>query len=197
MLNYRCQRGVKRNSDTQMRMLYVLRTLDPEWGGPVEGVRRMSQALIALTNGATSIEIACSDSPNATWHSDWNSPVHALGAGKFGMYGYNAALARWLKSEVKRFDVVVVSGIWMYRSFATSAAAAQRNRGLGLVSMQERVYLVHGTLSVESQPGKGTKILAVVPLVAENGNSSMDRMGEDAGQVKVASKDDRLLATTR
>jgi signal transduction histidine kinase len=73
---------------------------------------------------------------------------------------------------------------------------AQRNRGLGLVSMQERVYLVHGTLSVESQPGKGTKILAVVPLVAENGNSSMDRMGEDE-QVKVASKDDRLLATTR
>jgi signal transduction histidine kinase len=73
---------------------------------------------------------------------------------------------------------------------------AQRNRGLGLVSMQERVYLMHGTLSVESQPGKGTKILAVAPLVAENGNSSMDRMGEDE-QVKVASKDDRLLATTR
>jgi hypothetical protein len=138
VLNYRCQRGVKRNSDTQMRMLYVLRTLDPEWGGPVEGVRRMSQALIALTNGATSIEIACSDSPNATWHSDWNSPVHALGAGKFGMYGYNAALARWLKSEVKRFDVVVVSGIWMYRSFATSAAA-------GKAGVSYLIY-VHGAL---------------------------------------------------
>ena len=64
--------------------------------------------------------------------------------------------------------------------------AAKRNRGLGLVSMQERVHLVHGTLSVESQPGKGTRILAVVPLV-----------DEDAGQVKVASGDDRLPATTR
>jgi PAS domain S-box-containing protein len=64
--------------------------------------------------------------------------------------------------------------------------AAKRTRGLGLVSMQERVHLVRGTLSVESQSGKGTKILAVVPLV-----------DEDAGQPKVASRDDRLPATTR
>jgi PAS domain S-box-containing protein len=64
--------------------------------------------------------------------------------------------------------------------------AASQDRGLGLVSMQERVHLVHGTLSIESQPGKGTKILAVVPLIAENGNSSMDTGGEGAGQVKVA-----------
>jgi PAS domain S-box-containing protein len=56
--------------------------------------------------------------------------------------------------------------------------AAKKNHGLGLVSMQERVNLVHGTLSVESQPGKGTKILAIVPLV-----------DEEAGQIKVASRD--------
>ena len=63
--------------------------------------------------------------------------------------------------------------------------AVKRSRGLGLVSMQERLYLVHGTLSVESQPGKGTKIFAVVPLVVENGNSSIDRVSENAGQVKI------------
>jgi PAS domain S-box-containing protein len=64
--------------------------------------------------------------------------------------------------------------------------AVKRNRGIGLVSMQERVHLVHGTLSIESQPGKGTKVVAVVPVTAENGNSSMDRTSEDAGQVTVA-----------
>ena len=42
--------------------------------------------------------------------------------------------------------------------------ATQGSRGLGLVSMQERVHLVQGRLHVESEPGKGTKILAVVPL---------------------------------
>ena len=48
------------------------------------------------------------------------------------------------------------------------AEVAKGNRGLGLVSMQERVHLVHGSLHVESQPGMGTKILAVVPLARES-----------------------------
>jgi PAS domain S-box-containing protein len=74
---------------------------------------------------------------------------------------------------------------------------AKKHRGLGLVSMQERVHLVHGTISVESQPGKGTKILAVVPLIAEFGDSSMDGMGDGEGQAKVATKDDRQLTATR
>jgi len=50
--------------------------------------------------------------------------------------------------------------------------AANRNRGLGLVSMQERVHLVHGSLHVESKLGEGTKILAVVPLRGERQSSS-------------------------
>jgi PAS domain S-box-containing protein len=50
--------------------------------------------------------------------------------------------------------------------------AAKRNRGLGLVSMQERVHLVGGTFTVESQPGKGTVILVVVPIAVENGSAA-------------------------
>jgi PAS domain S-box-containing protein len=38
--------------------------------------------------------------------------------------------------------------------------------GLGLMSMHERANLVHGTFSVDSAPGKGTKILVTVPLRA-------------------------------
>ena len=44
---------------------------------------------------------------------------------------------------------------------------AKKNRGLGLLSMQERIHLVHGSFSIESKPWQGTKIIAVVPLVAE------------------------------
>jgi PAS domain S-box-containing protein len=44
---------------------------------------------------------------------------------------------------------------------------AKKNRGLGLLSMQERIHLVHGTFSVESGEGQGTRIRAVVPF-AEN-----------------------------
>lgn len=42
---------------------------------------------------------------------------------------------------------------------------AKRSRGLGLVSMRERARKVRGTLSVQSQPGKGTHLMLVVPGV--------------------------------
>jgi signal transduction histidine kinase len=41
--------------------------------------------------------------------------------------------------------------------------AANESRGLGLISMEERVKLLKGTLSIESQPKRGTTIHARVP----------------------------------
>ena len=43
---------------------------------------------------------------------------------------------------------------------------AKRNSGLGLLSMQERVNLVHGHFRIESRPGDGTKVVASVPFAA-------------------------------
>ena len=40
----------------------------------------------------------------------------------------------------------------------------QNKQGLGLVSMQERVKLVQGSISVDSVPGEGTVIDVRVPL---------------------------------
>jgi PAS domain S-box-containing protein len=48
---------------------------------------------------------------------------------------------------------------------------ARKNRGLGLVSMQERAHLVHGRFAVTSKPGKGTRIFAAVPFVVEDESS--------------------------
>jgi PAS domain S-box-containing protein len=42
--------------------------------------------------------------------------------------------------------------------------AAKTSRGLGLISMEERLKLVKGTLSIESQLKRGTTIHACVPL---------------------------------
>jgi PAS domain S-box-containing protein len=41
---------------------------------------------------------------------------------------------------------------------------ANKGRGLGLISMQERLRILSGTFSIESQPGRGTTILTHVPL---------------------------------
>jgi signal transduction histidine kinase len=44
--------------------------------------------------------------------------------------------------------------------------SASRGRSLGLASMRERLQLVNGTLDIESAPGRGTAIVAWVPLPA-------------------------------
>jgi len=46
--------------------------------------------------------------------------------------------------------------------------AAKRSQGLGLISMEERLKLVNGTLSIESQAQSGTIIHARVPLSSES-----------------------------
>jgi len=53
--------------------------------------------------------------------------------------------------------------------------AATESRGLGLISMQERVKLVKGKLSIESQPSGGTSIRTRVPF--STGNDSMRAAG--------------------
>ena len=49
--------------------------------------------------------------------------------------------------------------------------AAKETRGLGLISMEERLKLLNGTLSIDSQLKRGTTIHARVPL-----NSRSDTM---------------------
>jgi PAS domain S-box-containing protein len=44
---------------------------------------------------------------------------------------------------------------------------AKLNRGLGLVSMEERINMMYGRFFIESRPWRGTRICAVVPLVAK------------------------------
>ncbi len=53
--------------------------------------------------------------------------------------------------------------------------AAKQGRGLGLTSMEERIKLVNGTLSVASHPRRGTTIHARVPL--SSGNDSLRAVG--------------------
>jgi PAS domain S-box-containing protein len=48
-----------------------------------------------------------------------------------------------------------------------NSGEAREGRGLGLISMEERLKLVNGKFSIESQPKRGTTVHASVPLNAE------------------------------
>ncbi len=49
------------------------------------------------------------------------------------------------------------------------ASAEKRRPGMGLFSMRERIGLVNGRLSVSSAPGRGTRVMAKVPLTISAG----------------------------
>ena len=49
--------------------------------------------------------------------------------------------------------------------------AAMKGHGLGLTSMRERLKLVDGQFSIESQPMRGTAIYAYVPLNSERASA--------------------------
>ncbi|HEX4920631.1 MAG TPA: ATP-binding protein, partial [Candidatus Bathyarchaeia archaeon] len=51
-------------------------------------------------------------------------------------------------------------------------ATAKTGRGLGLNRMQERLKLVKGTVSIDSQPKRGTTIHACVPLSLQSDSKS-------------------------
>jgi glycosyltransferase involved in cell wall biosynthesis len=98
-----------------MRILFVIRTLNPAWGGPVEGLRNLTTQ--AMRRGYE-VEVACSDEPASSWLSRWDLKAHALGSGSLKRYGFNSALDAWLADNLSRFDAVVVHSVWMYFSYA-------------------------------------------------------------------------------
>jgi PAS domain S-box-containing protein len=65
----------------------------------------------------------------------------------------------WLRSTSSEIELSVSDA-----GIGFNPEEAIRGLGLGLTSMRERLKLVHGKLSIDSQPGLGTIIRATVPL---------------------------------
>ncbi len=98
-----------------MRILFVIRTLDPAWGGPVEGLRNLTAQ--AKRRGYE-VEVACGDASTAPWLVHWDLKVHVSGGASLRRYGLSTGLDAWLAGNLSRFDAVVVHSIWMYFSYA-------------------------------------------------------------------------------
>jgi glycosyltransferase involved in cell wall biosynthesis len=92
-----------------MRILHIIATLDPASGGPSESVRTlMGFGVIGYTG-----EVATLDDPNAPFLKGLPFPVHALGPVSM-TYSFSPKLHGWLRANYKRFDGVVVNGLWNY-----------------------------------------------------------------------------------
>lgn len=98
-----------------LRILHVLRSLDPRSGGPVEGVRQLTRRNLRIGH---SIELLTLDAPDAPWLRQMEVPVHAVGP-SWKVYGYTPRLVPWLRAHADGYDCVVVNGMWDYNAYGT------------------------------------------------------------------------------
>jgi glycosyltransferase involved in cell wall biosynthesis len=97
-----------------MKILHLLPSVDPRGGGPVEGVRRSG---VAMRQAGHEIEVATCDAPGDGYLAAFPFPVQACGPTR-NRYGYSARLAPWIAANAKRFDAVIVHGLWQYHGLA-------------------------------------------------------------------------------
>jgi glycosyltransferase involved in cell wall biosynthesis len=99
--------------DAGLKLLHVFRSLNPQGGGPIEGVRQRG---IRLQQLGHAVDVVTLDDPTEAFLQEFPLTVHALGPSRGG-YGYNAKLVPWLKMHALDYDAVIVNGLWQYNSF--------------------------------------------------------------------------------
>lgn len=105
-----------------MKLLHVIGTLDPCYGGPVEALRQLTSVLLDLGHQS---EVVTLDACDAGWLIDFPGVVYSLGS-SVGKYRYSKWLIPWIREHIDNYDAVVVRGIWQYQSYAVRRAALQK-----------------------------------------------------------------------
>ncbi len=106
-----------------MRILRCIHSLNPNLGGPGEGIRQISSV---LKNQGHNIDVICLDDPESSWLERNPFTVHALGP-VANAYGYTNKLIPWFKSNYSQYDCIIVHGLWQYTSFAAWRALRKTN----------------------------------------------------------------------
>src|SRR5690606_628047 len=107
-----------------MKILRVISSMNPQGGGPSQGIRYSIPALKAL--GIES-EVVCLDGPDASYLGRDNFIIHALGAGR-GSLHYHPQLLPWLKANIDQYDVLIIHGLWSFVSYAVTKTVQQRKK---------------------------------------------------------------------
>jgi glycosyltransferase involved in cell wall biosynthesis len=68
-----------------------------------------------------SSEVVCLDSPDAPWIKNAPLPSHASGPA-FSYYRYSPRFVPWIRNNAKRFDCVIVHGIWRFPTMGVRMA---------------------------------------------------------------------------
>ncbi len=95
-----------------MKLLHIICSTEPESGGPIEALRRISEV---LTRDGHEIHVASLESQQKIEKCGLNLRLTGMGPGT-GRYSYTGSFAPWLKQKAGDYDAVIVHGIWNYSS---------------------------------------------------------------------------------
>jgi glycosyltransferase involved in cell wall biosynthesis len=107
------------SSGKAMKLLHIIGTLNPDYGGPVVG---LNQLVYALETMGHSNEVLTLDPFGCDWLADFPVSVHTLGP-SLGKYCYTPRLVPWLRKNSASYDAVIVNGIWQYQSLGVWLAS--------------------------------------------------------------------------
>ena len=96
-----------------MNILNIIGSVNPAGGGPIEGINQLGTS---MESAGHRVEIASLDAPDAAFLKQSPLPVYPLGPTTFG-YGFSTRFIPWLRANHRRFDAVIVNGIWQFHSF--------------------------------------------------------------------------------
>lgn len=102
-----------------MRFLHIIGTLNPDYGGPVEALKQLTNTIQNIGHSVVIISLDEADAPRI---GGLLAKVYAIGP-SFGKYRYNTKLENWLVKNASNFDLITVQGIWQFQSFGTWLAS--------------------------------------------------------------------------
>lgn len=93
-----------------MKILNVIRTMDPSGGGPQEGVRQMSSCLAKMGHTAETISLDGENIAPCRWN-----------------YGYSPRFIPRLLKNTSGYDAVLVHGLWQFHGLGTYLASKKNS----------------------------------------------------------------------
>lgn len=143
-----------------MNILRVIATMNPANGGPCQVIRN---AALELAKYNHHFEVVSLDNPDSDFLGKDSFPVHALGPTK-SPWLYSPKLIPWLTANLKRFDAVVIEGLWLYHSYAVNKVLhrLKNKRKTAPASKLPKLYIMpHGMLDPWFQRASTRKLKAI------------------------------------
>ncbi len=97
------------------KILRIITTLNPEYGGPINAIIHNSRALIKK---GIKVDILTCDNKNTRYVKNKNITIHNMGPSLLGRYGFSFKLFFWLKKNRENYDTFLIHGLWQFISLA-------------------------------------------------------------------------------